>query len=103
MKSPKIKIETIRPGGELVPTRGRVAIDGKEIPGVRRVTTVVSVDEPPLVRLDLCLGHEVTIEDGAIHVSDVVMSPSLERALWEHLRQKYGRKTDVATIGSNPN
>ncbi|MDR5775930.1 MULTISPECIES: hypothetical protein [unclassified Caballeronia] len=77
-----------------------MAIDGIEIPCVHRVTTVISADEAPMVRLDLGLGHDVTIKNGSICVNNVVMPSSVERALWKHLRLKYSGEIVVSTLGS---
>ncbi|MDR6447452.1 hypothetical protein J2794_003568 [Paraburkholderia terricola] len=82
---------------------GKVVVDGAEISRcVQSVSTAVTANEAPIVKLSLAIPGTVQIrhEGADLLVDGVVMPASVELALWRHLSSKYGREVDATTVQS---
>ncbi|MFM0256073.1 hypothetical protein [Paraburkholderia sediminicola] len=81
---------------------GKVVVDGVEIKSVQSVSTDVTANEAPIVKLSLAIPGTVQVQyQGAdLLVDGIVMPASVELALWRHLSGKYGREVDATTLQS---
>lgn len=95
MKNSTVTIEATSDGYS---SKRRVVVDGREVPNVRSVKTSLSVDEAPVLTLELKPVQNIKIENALIAVDGVVMPESVEQALWEYLAAKYASATDVTML-----
>lgn len=74
----KTSTVTIEATADDYSSRGRVVIDGQELPNVRSVKTSLTVDKPPVVTLELNLVQDIKIENASITLDGIVMPESVE-------------------------